>query len=213
MKKSEIKRRKRVVPALRDQKTANPGTGESPASQSQHNANEFKDDSIDLSAFTNDSPVEVISGRGAPVPVDFTNYQAPSHGDTPLASASRKRSVSEADNKPVAQKIRRLVPKSDVVARQQHENIDPNLSIESVGSIKLRLLADMQELRQILAQKEDQFAELLARERASQSSHSHQQSHTDRSSQPESCQAEAAAAGADDRRETGIIEPETTEPR
>lgn len=94
MKKSEIKRRKRVVPALRDQKTANPGTGESLASQSQHNANEFKDDSIDLSAFTNDSPVEVISGRGAPVPVDFTNYQAPSHGDTPLASASRKRSVS-----------------------------------------------------------------------------------------------------------------------
>lgn len=177
MKKTEIKRRKRVVPSLRDQSTATPGPSQSPFIQAQSSLHNLVDDSsMDLSALTNDSPIG--SGRnGAPLAVDFTHYQPPVVQDNGAEPVARKRSASRTASAPTTQKMRRLAPKvPDTTTSQEHDNIDPSLDVTSHGSssggsvdsLKARLLSEMQGLRQLLAQKEKQFAALLTQERAPQ---------------------------------------------
>ena len=164
MKKSEIKRRKRVVPALHDQNHVpqqlsiqyapnSSSVSPDPASTAQilqtvenmtnydhhnhnhnhqhhhhhhqHGAEASAPDNIPHDTDTERPP------RGAPVPVDFTNFlrRAVNQLDSPTPSeATRKRSFSQTGDEPQ--------PMRDAPGQRNlsnGENIDPSLSVATVA--------------------------------------------------------------------------------
>jgi GATA-binding protein len=183
MKKQEIKRRKRIVPA---DSTLAPSSiaSFSPQPRSMHTPAFEHSVSPDPSTAIESS--EVPSGVRAPVPVDFTNYRSsiarlgpPSPSMSYVGAPSpRKRSLSatlDADEKHATPAPHRLNPISSILnpAAAQDTNIDPSLSSLSQKSAgppaipqedktirKERLRREAEAMRQELANCERELQEL-----------------------------------------------------
>lgn len=147
MKKSEIKRRKRVVPAIRDQNLVaqmadqyQNGTDE--LNTSMHSIGQHEDSEHHMHASQTDIDPPSGTRSAAPMPVDFTQYtmhhesQANGeHAETGPIGTSRKRSFSHiqgADIAPVAPMHSRA---SANVNGSKVSNIDPLLSTQQVRQI------------------------------------------------------------------------------
>ena len=161
MKKAEIKRRKRVVPAnLQQQDQSSP-----------HTSDMMEEDSSMLSEagasqMPEDRPERVR--QSGPIPVDFTDSfrQAPSHAmdtDERAPSLPHKRSFSmsaQDDEKPYAHA-------QNVESLTRNENIDPSLGMRdstlppvSKEAKRTELRREAERFRQMLLEKEKELAEL-----------------------------------------------------
>ncbi|KAF1964637.1 hypothetical protein BU23DRAFT_491929 [Bimuria novae-zelandiae CBS 107.79] len=184
MKKQEIKRRKRIIPAdgTSTQVPSIPNYSPQPrATQTpafEHSVSPDPSTAIESS--------ELPPGLRAPVPVDFTNYQGnAAHLGPPSPSASyvgapspRKRSLSatlDPEEKATTPALHRSNPISSILnpTAAQHTNIDPSLSSLSQLSVdstsaaqedkaarKERLKREAEFMRQELARREQELQEL-----------------------------------------------------
>ena len=185
MKKQEIKRRKRIVPADGNSTHA-PSSVASYSPQQRATQTPAFEHSVSPDPTTAIETSELPSGVRAPMPVDFTNYQgnaaqlgppSPSVHYT-SAPSPRKRSLSatlDADEKPTTPAPHRPNPISSILnpAATQDTNIDPslpNLSQQSAASSstnqedkaarKERLRLEAESMRQELARRERELQEL-----------------------------------------------------
>jgi GATA-binding protein len=183
MKKQEIKRRKRIVPA---DGTLAPSSIASFSPQPRSIHTPAFEHSVSPDPSTAIESSEVPPGVRAPVPVDFTNYHSSgAHLGPPSPSASyagapspRKRSLSatlDADEKHTTPAPHRPNPISSILnpAAAQDTNIDPSLSNLSQKSAdspaisqedktmrKERLRREAEVMRQELAKRERELQEL-----------------------------------------------------
>lgn len=185
MKKQEIKRRKRIVPAdVNSTQAPSSIASYSPQPRAMHTPAFEHSVSPDPSTAIDSS--EVPTGLRAPVPVDFTNYQGsatqlgpPSPSTTYAGAPSpRKRSLSatlDTDEKPTTPAPHRPNPISSILnpAAGQDTNIDPSLSTlsqrsagspsttqEDKAARKERLRREAEAMRQELAKRERELQEL-----------------------------------------------------
>ncbi|KAK7187523.1 GATA zinc finger [Paraphaeosphaeria sporulosa] len=175
MKKQEIKRRKRIVPADGNSTQAPSSvTSFSPQPRSMHTPAFEHSVSPDPSTAIESS--ELPSGIRAPVPVDFTTYQG--SGAQLGPPSPRKRSLSatlDADEKPATPAPHRPNPISSILnpAAAHDTNIDPLLSSLSQRSAdspsapqedrsarKERLMREIEVMRQEQAKRERELLEL-----------------------------------------------------
>lgn len=185
MKKQEIKRRKRIVPADGNSTQAPSSVASfSPQPRSMHTP--AFEHSVSPDPTTAIESSEIPSGVRAPVPVDFTTYHSssaqlgpPSPSTTYAGAPSpRKRSLSatlDADEKPSTPAPHRPNPISSILnpAAALDKNIDPSLSILSQPSVdsspalqedkatrKERLMREIEVMRQEQAKREKELQEL-----------------------------------------------------
>lgn len=185
MKKQEIKRRKRIVPADGNSTQASSLASFSPQPRSLQTPAFEHSVSPDPSTAIESSELPLVIR--APMPVDFTNYQGsgaqlgpPSPSTTyPGAPSPRKRSLSatlDTDEKPTTPAPHRPNPISSILnpaAAQQHTNIDPSLSSlsqrsadsppapqEDKAARKERLLREIEAMRHEQAKRERELQEL-----------------------------------------------------
>ncbi|KAL1593207.1 GATA type transcriptional activator of nitrogen-regulated proteins [Paraconiothyrium brasiliense] len=184
MKKQEIKRRKRIVPADSNGTQA-PSSIASYSPQPRATQTPAFEHSVSPDPSTAIESSEVPSGIRAPVPVDFTTYPGntahlgpPSPSTYAGAPSPRKRSLSatlDTDEKPTTPAPHRPNPISSILnpAAAQDTNIDPSLSSLSQKSAdspsatqedkmtrKERLKREAELMRQELAKRERELQEL-----------------------------------------------------
>lgn len=185
MKKQEIKRRKRIVPADGNSTQA-PSSIASYSPQPRATQTPAFEHSVSPDPSTAIESSELPIGVRAPVPVDFTSYQSnPAHLRPPSPSTTyagapspRKRSLSatlDIDEKPTTPAPHRPNPISSILnpAAAQETNIDPSLSNMSQQSAesastaqedrlmrKERLRKEAELMRQELARRERELQEL-----------------------------------------------------